>query len=264
MRRGLSVSSLCCVTLVVVQFPGSGQVGGAPIALHLVRGHDVDSLCPGREVVDEEAEALQHAAGTDDSLVEQPIDVLGAQLEVPGGRQAVGHVDEEVVRGEVEVALRIHRPKRDVDGRLGLKRLASVQVRQSRSGRDGAVVRQIHDVGIVDRRDVERVLLARGRRAEAAVLAAPLSANASFRLNLAATLPVDRQAEVREVLDPAGHVDEPLVVRVHEPGLSVGREVVAAPVPRGQRPEARESVGAGGEALGWLAAPRSRTAHRPG
>ena len=90
----------------------------------------------------------------------------------------VGDVRRPTVRGGhsgVKGRVRVGKPLRaDV---LRLERHASAQRGDGRDGRDGAVVHQVVERRVEDRRDVEAVLLARRRRAEAAADAGPYEAD---------------------------------------------------------------------------------------
>ncbi len=232
-----------------IQVPRGAEGGGGTIAAsHPVRRHPVYSLALRREVVDEEAETGQHAAGADDALGEQPVNVRGAEAEVPREGEPVGHADLIGIERHAQIAALDHAAHCQVDRGLRRQRLAAELLPQIGGRRDGPVVRQVHDDRVVDRGDVEGVGLTGRGGAEAGAGAHPQRERLGHS-DAGGHLAVDGAAEVGEVLEAARHAERPRTLRLADLQVGVSRDVVAVPDALGQRTEAGEPVRSWREAL---------------
>ena len=139
----------------------------------------------------------------------------------------------------------------------GLSGLPPKCNRQRIRGGDRPVVGQIHDRGIVDRRDVEGVLLP-GRGCTEAGLDAGSKGKIVGKAETAGELPVRGHAEVGEVLDALRKSQRPVPGAIVDLQIGVDREIVPVPHALGQRPEPREAIGARSEPLAGERAFRPR------
>ena len=227
---------------------GAKRCGPPPLALHPVGTHDIETARARFEVVDEEAEPLENAAGSDDALLQQTLHIGRTEGEVLARRETIRHGDLEKVRRENKGASFEYRAERLVDGFFGPQRLATILLGQQRGRGNRTVVGKIHDVGIVDRRDIESVLLPRRGRAETRT-----HTGAHGELFGKAYTPrdfsVDRPAEVRKILDASGDAEVPVKLNVPVFEIPVAGEIATIPVAYRKGTEARETVRPGREAL---------------
>ena len=210
-------------------------------------GHDVDTLRAGLQVVGEEAEVRQ-IAGAGDALRDQPLDLGRLEREEPAERQPVRQIDAEVVGGQGEGAALGHGADAEVDGALGREGTAAAQPRDGGGRGNGAVVDQVVEREHVLGRDVERVLLARGRRPEPGAEAAA-QGDAPGEGDPGRELAVQGRAEVREMLVAGGGPDHPVARGAAELEVAVHRGVGAVPRAGRDGTEPRRPVGADAEAL---------------
>ena len=217
---------------------------------------DVDSLCPRREVIHEEAERRQVASLRNPGGNQRRF-FVGCEGVVPRNREPVVYVDAEVVRRERESATVDHRSDGVVDRLFRLQRRAVPQRRDRGGRRDRAVVDQVTDFVIELGCHVQHVLLAGRRGAE------PAADAGAHRERVGEGVPtgqlaVHRGAEaVVEVLDADGGAKAPLVVDPVHVDVAVHRDVAAIPDAGILGTGAAVAVRGGAEAL------RSERTYRP-